>query len=50
MRFYRILVTVPLVYKRVRAIYTVMEIEQACTNLWNPICALLEIEQACTNF
>ena len=37
MRFYRILVTVPLVYKRVRAIYTVMEIEQACTNLWDPI-------------
>ena len=37
MRFYRILVTVPFVYKRVRAIYTFMELEQACTNLKGPM-------------
>ena len=33
MRFDRILVTVSFVYKRVRAIYTVMELEQVCSNL-----------------
>ena len=33
MRFYRILVTAPFVYKRIRAIYTVMELEEACSNL-----------------
>lgn len=25
------------IYKRVRAVYTVMELEQACTNLWDTI-------------
>lgn len=25
------------IYERVRAVYTVMELEQACTNLWDTI-------------